>query len=240
MNLILNYQTPAQPSALPENILFKPITTATIYNEIKEGVDIDVTNTKYNSVDKFIYNYRNNKLFRLLLLQKQKSENKNLNMDDTFYIRKDHIKIETVKSATNTVTVSGVPELQFKLISMNDDVFNDATQIYSIYYKMIDSGIVNLDMSDNYLMNLIKSIYYQINDKRIEYHIPADDKYIGKDCTEYGIINKKPFAMENIINENANYTITYELFTTYFINLVMIGIIYNIALIKNNNINKLF
>jgi hypothetical protein len=167
----------------------------------------------------FIDNYRNMKLFRLLLLQKQKYENKNLNINDTFLI---------------TDAVSKNTELTSK------DEFIKATDLQSIYYKLISSGLINLDKSNNYLMNIIKSVYYQINNKRIEYNIPVDDNNIGRDCSIYNIISKNPFVHENIINDNANNTIGYELFATYFINMVMIGIIYNLALVKNNNINKLF
>jgi len=171
------------------------------------------------SLQPFIDNYRNMKLFRLLLLQKQKYENKNLNINDTFLI---------------TETVSKNTELTSK------DEFIKATDLQSIYYKLISSGLINLDKSNNYLMNIIKSVYYQINNKRIEYNIPVDDNNIGSDCSIYKIISKNPFVHENIINDNANNTIGYELFATYFINMVMIGIIYNLALVKNNNINKLF
>jgi len=177
------------------------------------------TGRQDNSLQTFIDNYRNMKLFRLLLLQKQKYENKNLNINDTFLI---------------TDAVSKNTELTSK------DEFIKATDLQSIYYKLISSGLINLDKSNNYLMNIIKSVYYQINNKRIEYNIPVDDNNIGRDCSIYKIISKNPFVHENIINDNANNTIGYELFATYFINMVMIGIIYNLALVKNNNINKLF
>ena len=180
---------------------------------------IKTSTTSETSIVAFIDNYRNMKLFRLLLLQKQKYENKNLNINDTFLI---------------TEAVSINTELTSK------DEFIKATDLQSMYYKLISSGIINLDKSNNYLMNIIKSVYYQINNKRIEYNIPIDDNNIGKDCIYYDIISKKPFVHENIINDNANNTIGYELFATYFINMVMIGIIYNLALVKNNNINKLF
>jgi len=177
------------------------------------------TDSSQSSLMLFIDNYRNMKLFRLLLLQKQKYENKNLNINDTFLI---------------TDAVSKNTELTSK------DEFIKATDLQSIYYKLISSGLINLDKSNNYLMNIIKSVYYQINNKRIEYNIPVDDNNIGSDCSIYKIISKNPFVHENIINDNANNTIGYELFATYFINMVMIGIIYNLALVKNNNINKLF
>ena len=177
------------------------------------------TGRQDKSLKPFIDNYRNMKLFRLLLLQKQKYENKNLNINDTFLI---------------TETVSKNTEL------ISKDEFIKATDLQSIYYKLISSGLINLDKSNNYLMNIIKSVYYQINNKRIEYNIPVDDNNIGRDCSIYKIISKNPFVHENIINDNANNTIGYELFATYFINMVMIGIIYNLALVKNNNINKLF
>ncbi len=177
------------------------------------------TDSSQSSLMLFIDNYRNMKLFRLLLLQKQKYENKNLNINDTFLI---------------TDAVSKNTELTSK------GEFIKATDLQSIYYKLISSGLINLDKSNNYLMNIIKSVYYQINNKRIEYNIPVDDNNIGSDCSIYKIISKNPFVHENIINDNANNTIGYELFATYFINMVMIGIIYNLALVKNNNINKLF
>jgi len=177
------------------------------------------TGSPYRSLKPFIDNYRNMKLFRLLLLQKQKYENKNLNINDTFLI-------------TNAVIANT------ELISK--DEFIKATDLQSIYYKLISSGLINLDKSNNYLMNIIKSVYYQINNKRIEYNIPIDDNNVGNDCANYKIISKNPYVHEIIINDNANNTIGYELFATYFINMVMIGIIYNLALVKNNNINKLF
>lgn len=197
----------------PESDQSSVISVSNIFNKIKTST------TSETSIIPFINNYRNMKLFRLLLLQKQKYENKNLNINDTFLI---------------TDAVSKNTELT------SNDEFVKATDLKSMYYKLISGGIIDLDKSDNYLMNIIKSVYYLINNKRIEYNIPIDDNNIGKDCTNYKIISKNPFVHEISINDNANNTISYELFGTYFINIVMIGIIYNLALLKNNNINKLF
>jgi hypothetical protein len=186
-----------------------------VLTKIKAG-----TGRTDSDLSTFINNYRNKKLFRLLLLQTQNDQNKKLNVDDTFNI--DNVLF---KKANLTIY----------------DEFKEVTDLHSMYYKLLESGLINLDKSDNYLMNIIKSIYYQINNKRIEYYIPPNkDTMESSGCKKYKIIQKKPFEHETIINDNANNTIGYELFGTYFINIVMIGIIYNLALIKNNNINKLF
>jgi hypothetical protein len=187
-------------------------TVSNVLTKIKAGTD-----RTDSDLHTFIDNYRNKKLFRLLLLQTQNDQNKKLNVDDTF-----NIDNELFKNANLTIY----------------DEFKEVTDLHSMYYKLLESGLINLDKSDNYLMNIIKSIYYQINNKRIEYYIPPNND--DMDCKKYKIIQKKPFEHETIINDNANNTIGYELFGTYFINIVMIGIIYNLALIKNNNINKLF
>jgi hypothetical protein len=54
------------------------------------------------------------------------------------------------------------------------------------------------------------------------------------------IIKQLETDSEEKIYENARYTISYELFNTYFLNLIMIVFIYNIALLKNKINNKIF
>jgi hypothetical protein len=87
-------------------------------------------------------------------------------------------------------------------------------------------------------MNIVKTIYYQINNEKIQYHndylVPATS---ATPTIPGSIITQFETDSEVKIYENASYTISYELFNTYFLNLIIIIFIYNIALQKNKNIS---
>ena len=86
----------------------------------------------------------------------------------------------------------------------------------------------NVTISNNYLKNIIKSIYYQINNENINFEVENQD-----DDKKYKInINKKPDKETNIIENilhNSNYIKGQGLFINYVINIIFIAIIYNIG-----------
>lgn len=87
----------------------------------------------------------------------------------------------------------------------------------------------NVTISNNYLKNIIKSIYYQINNKNINFEVENQED-VNK---TYKInINKKPDKETNIIENilhNSNYIKGQGLFINYVINIIFIAIIYNIG-----------
>ena len=81
-----------------------------------------------------------------------------------------------------------------------------------------------------FLKNSIIKIEQEINNEKIQYH----NDYISDESLKPAklIIKQLETDSEEKIYENARYTISYELFNTYFLNLIMIVFIYNIALLK--------
>ena len=185
-----------------------------------------------------INNYRNNRLFRLLLLQKQKTRTTtiNIDMDDTFKninitqgtnkkignIIDNFIKEYITDHNENNKANTGIPQ---RLNPM---------KLNLMYHKLIQKKEKNIkDDTSNALMNIIKNIYYQINKQKIEYYILDEDKI--KETQIISIMKKLESDSPENIKNKADNVISYELFITYFINLIIIIIIFNIA-ISNNKI----
>jgi hypothetical protein len=103
-----------------------------------------------------------------------------------------------------------------------------------MYHKLIQKKEKNIkDDTSNALMNIIKNIYYQINKQKIEYYTLDEDKIKEKQIIS--IMKKLDSDSPENIKNKADNVISYELFITYFINLIIIIIIFNIA-ISNNKI----
>jgi len=160
-----------------------------------------------------INNFRNLRLFILLLFQKPTimTTTINIDMDDTF----KNIYIEPEK-------------IQLIINSLNPTEQN-YMKLNVMYDKLIEINDAQKEKGNNSIMNRIKNIYYQINKKKIHYDPPYID---NKNIKEYKKINSD---IPEIIKNKADNVISYELFITYFINLIIIIIIFNIAIINNNN-----
>jgi len=185
-----------------------------------------------------INNYRNNRLFRLLLLQKQKTRTTtiNIDMDDTF--KNININEGTDKKIGNIID-------NFIKQSITDHNENSKAntaiqkrqnpmKLNLMYHKLIQKKEKNIkDDTSNALMNIIKNIYYQINKQKIEYYTLDEDKI--KETQIISIMKKLDSDSPENIKNKADNVISYELFITYFINLIIIIIIFNIA-ISNNKI----
>lgn len=185
-----------------------------------------------------VNNYRNKKLFKLLLLTKPTniSPTIDIDMDDTFKIKdtdnSNKIIEQIKKKVDGKVKITGDSLIQVLPVLKDLKPF----QLNYIFQYMVKTNLKkNKEDTRNYLMNIIKTIYYQLNEEKIEYHTPQglekDEYYINKD-----IINQLDTTSEEKIYDNAKYTITYELFNTYFLNLIIIVFIYNIAMLNNKNI----
>ena len=135
----------------------------------------------------------------------------NIDMDDTF----KNIYIEPEK-------------IQLIINSLNPTEQN-SMKLNVMYDKLIEINDAQKEKVNNSIMNRIKNIYYQINKKKIDYDPPYID---NKNIKEYKKINSD---IPEIIKNKADNVISYELFITYFINLIIIIIIFNIAIINNNN-----
>lgn len=203
-------------------------------------IDAISQNEKYISTDteltEHINNYRNNRLFRLLLLQKQKMRTTtiNIDMDDTFRnINKDENENNKIKKIIEDIIKTYITE--YNINSQNSSSpRQDPMKLNLMYHKLIQKKEKNIrDDTSNALMNIIKNIYYQINKKKIEYHTLDENKI--KEALPISIIKKLDSDSPDNIKTIADNVINYELFITYFINLIIIIIIFNIA-ISNNKI----
>ena len=145
-------------------------------------------------------------------------------MDDTFKIKSKTIEEENklINDAIDLFSNSNNNIIKENLKPLN---------LSNMYQYMIKNSLrKNQDDSTNYLMNIIKTIYYEINNEKIQYH----NDYISDESLKPAklIIKQLETDSGEKIYENASYTISYELFNTYFLNLIMIVFIYNIALLK--------
>ena len=226
---------------------FNKLLLSTNVPEKKAIIDAITHNEQYISnvtqLKEHIDNYRNNRLFRLLLLQKQKTRTTtiNIDMDDTFRnINKD----ETITGHTNFNKIGTfIDNITTNLIiKINNDNKNskhisprqNPMKLNLMYHKLIQKKEKNIkDDTSNALMNIIKNIYYQINKKKIEYYTLEEDKKEEKPIIS--IMKKLDSDSPENIKNKADNVISYELFITYFINLIIIIIIFNIA-ISNNKI----
>ena len=190
-----------------------------------------------------INNYRNNRLFRLLLLQKQKTRTTtiNIDMDDTFRnINKDetitgHTNFNKIGTFIDTITTNLIINYNYNNKD-NKDISprQNPMKLNLMYHILIQKKDKNIkDDTSNPLMNIIKNIYYQINKKKIEYYTLDEDKKEEKPIIS--IMKKLDSDSPENIKNKADNVISYELFITYFINLIIIIIIFNIA-ISNNKI----
>jgi hypothetical protein len=234
-NILLHYYF---NKLLSVNIESKQTIKAAIsYNEQYISDDIQLK--------EHIDNYRNNRLFRLLLLQKQKTRTTtiNIDMDDTF----KNININEGKDKNIGTKIDSI--IATYITDYNED-YNENNENYKantgmsqrlnpmklnlMYHKLIQKKEKNIkDDTSNALMNIIKNIYYQINKQKIEYYTLDEDKIKEKQIIS--IMKKLDSDSPENIKNKADNVISYELFITYFINLMIIIIIFNIA-ISNNKI----
>lgn len=217
------------------NCIIKEETDVTIQNIIRTALndkEKKIQETGLPGLKKHIDNYRNNKLIKLLLFIKPTtiSQTIDIDMDDTFKIKSKTIEEENklINDAIDLFINSNIIKENLKPLNLSN-----------MYQYMIKNSLrKNQDDSTNYLMNIIKTIYYEINNEKIQYH----NDYISDESLKPAKIIIKQLETDSgeKIYENARYTISYELFNTYFLNLIMIIFIYNIALLKNKINNKIF
>jgi len=208
------------------NCIIKKEQDVTIQNTIRRTLNDKEKNIQEAGLPgliKHIDNYRNNKLIKLLLFIKPTtiSQTIDIDMDDTFKIKPKTIEEENnlINGAIDLFSNTNIKEILKPL------------NLSNMYQYMIKNSLrKNQDDSTNYLMNIIKTIYYEINNEKIQYR----NDYIDDESLKHTkiIIKQLETDSEEKIYENARYTISYELFNTYFLNLIIIVLIYNIALLK--------
>jgi hypothetical protein len=121
--------------------------------------------------------------------------------------------------------------------------FDDSTQKFYSYYmklkficnllKEYDSESGEENINSNYLKNVIKTTYKQINEENIKFKnrskyiedYTADNEYEISPITNY---STKSNAIKNITN-NANYFTGHGILFNYFANAVLILVIYNLG-----------
>ena len=183
------------------------------FNTLNMKKNIDYYNTiKDSSIKlKIINNLNtrhiryNKKLYGLLI---ESHDINDYDIDETFY------ELDDLKNLKDSNKI--------KLIK---DIYKNLNYNYNILMQYESS---NVTISNNYLKNIIKSIYYQINNENINFEVENQD-----DDKKYKInINKKPDKETNIIENilhNSNYIKGQGLFINYVINIIFIAIIYNIG-----------
>jgi len=214
------------------NCVIKKTTDSTIKESIRTAL-LSKESSYATNLDTYIDNTRNNKLIKLLLFIKPTNTSDlitNIDMDDTFKIKSTSPGDEENVIINSTITLFNNNNIYTNLKPFN---------LSNIYQYMIKNSLrKNQDDTTNYLMNIVKTIYYQINNEKIQYHndylVPATS---ATPTIPGSIITQFETDSEVKIYENASYTISYELFNTYFLNLIIIIFIYNIALQKNKNIS---
>jgi hypothetical protein len=218
----------------------KLLTTIPIKNTIIAGISANEKFISDNELISHINNYRNNRLFRLLLLQKQKTRTTtiNIDMDDTFKnMYKDEKSNKLVEGIIDTITKNTITDHN-KAVDEGDKTKKtrqNPMKLNLMYHKLIQKKEKKTkEDTSNALMNIIKNIYYQINKKNIEYYTLDEDKKVVESSLLPIIKKIDSDSPENIKNKADN-VISNELFITYFINLIIIIIIFNIA-ISNNKI----
>ena len=183
------------------------------FNTLNMEKNIDYYNTIGDSTikSKIIDNLNtrhiryNKKLYGLLI---ESHDINDYDIDETFY------ELEDLKKLKDDNKIKLIKN-EYKKLNYN----------YNILMRYESS---NVTISNNYLKNIIKSIYYQINNKNINFEVENQD-----DDKKYKInINKKPDKETNIIENilhNSNYIKGQGLFINYVINIIFIAIIYNIG-----------
>ena len=184
------------------------------FNTLNMEKNIDYYNTIGDSTikSKIIDNLNtrhiryNKKLYGLLI---ESHDINDYDIDETFY------ELEDLKKLKDDNKIKLIKN-EYKKLNYN----------YNILMRYESS---NVTISNNYLKNIIKSIYYQINNKNINFEVENQED-VNK---TYKInINKKPDKETNIIENilhNSNYIKGQGLFINYVINIIFIAIIYNIG-----------
>jgi len=176
------------------------------YNNIEDSTK--KKNNEYKIIDNLNTRHirYNKKLYGLLI---ESHDINDYDIDETFYELEDLKKLKD--------------DNEIKLIK---DEYKKLNYNYNILMRYESS---NVTISNNYLKNIIKSIYYQINNKNINFEVENQED-VNK---TYKInINKKPDKETNIIENilhNSNYIKGQGLFINYVINIIFIAIIYNIG-----------
>jgi hypothetical protein len=173
------------------------------YNDLGETDKIAIKLDIIDNLNRRHIRY-NKKLYGLLI---ESHDINDYDIDETFYESEDLDKLKK-GNAINHIK----------------DEYKNLNYNYNILMQYESS---NVTISNNYLKNIIKSIYYQINNKNINFEVEKEDNKIYKIN-----INKKPNKETNIIENilhNSNYIKGQGLFINYVINIIFIAIIYNIG-----------
>lgn len=152
------------------------------------------TDTFKEKINK-LHNYENKRLFGLLKESLYKNDDKIIKINDTFRPTYD-----------------------------SKPVIKELYQNLKYNYKMLESYISDEVTTNNYLKNVIKTIYKEINDEDINF---VDDSSSDKFKIN---INKSDLAKPvDTILHKANNIIAEGLFTNYITNIIIIIIMYNIG-----------
>jgi hypothetical protein len=176
--------------------------------------DLPINRDTYNYINSlnFFHSYKNKKLFSLFSNTSYANSNKIAEIDDTF---KYTFASEKYSAYEKDICPA------FK------------TQKYIYNLLMNDYDVRALNISNNYLKNIIRTIYYQINNKDMLVDNYGEQKITGGTGTgeSFEIYKDKSTNADavNIILHKANRCVSVNLMGNYIANIILIAIVYNIG-----------
>lgn len=185
-----------------------------ITNEIKNIIKGDLlegrgTYDYINSLN-FFHSYKNKRLFSLFSNTSFANANKITEIDDTFkytFATEEYDRYEADICTT----------------------FKNHNYIYNLLINNYNSRAVNI--SNNYLKNIIKTIYYQINNKDILIDNYGEQNINGTDRKRFDIYKDKSTNADpvNTILHKANQCVSVSFMGNYIANIILIAIVYNVG-----------
>jgi hypothetical protein len=181
---------------------------------IKNIIKTDLLNgngtyTYINSLN-FFHHYKNKKLFSLFSNTLFANANKITEIDDTFKYSFDTAVYDKYK----------------------DDIctpFKTHNYIYNLLINNYDMR--SLNVSNNYLKNLIKTVYYQINNKDILMENYGEQNIDGTTGKRFDIYKEQSTNADpvNTILHKANRCVSMNLMGNYIANIILIAIVYTVG-----------
>jgi hypothetical protein len=183
----------------------------------------------YNYINSlnFFHEYKNKKLFSLFSNTSFANANKIAEIDDTFKYTFSSTSPASAIFATSAT--SATPTVYDKYKSDICTSFKNHHYTYNLLVNNYD--ISSLNISNNYLKNIIKTIYYQVNNKDILIDNSGEDNIDGATGKSFEIFKEKSTNADpvNTILHKANACVNTSLMSNYIANIILIAIVYNVG-----------
>jgi len=208
-NIIVNFLVTSAHIKYNYNLI-KADPPENIQNIIKDDLLTRQGTYTYNNSLNFFHHYKNKKLFSLFSNTSLANANKITEIDDTFKYTFDTTVYDNYK----------------------DDIcapFKTHNYIYNLLINNYDMR--SLNVSNNYLKNLIKTVYYQINNKDILMDNYGEQNIDGTTGKRFDIYKEKSTNADpvNTILHKANRCVSVSLMGNYIANIILIAIVYTVG-----------